>query len=372
MGFRVLLVGGGSGGHVYPLVAVAQALKKARPDVQVKLMGDGPFVARAAKEAGLPYTGIVAPKLRRYASVHNIMDTVMAPLALAQAFWKLFWYMPDAVFAKGGYTSVFPCIAARVFMIPVYLHESDSVPGMGNRLLAKRAKLIFTAFEKAAAALAPNATVLVGNPVRPGLGGADKAASLAAFQLQSGKPTVLVIGGSQGAGHINKVVMDGLVQMAQDGWQVIHQTGDANYKAVSEEAAKIIKDGEGTWAAAVQAQYRAYPFLDEGQLAAAYAACDVAVTRASANVLTELSLSGKPMVMVPLPGSAQDHQLENAAELSKYGNIIMDDANLTPVTLVTQLGRLMQPETYAKVSAATRAFARPDAADKIAQVILKG
>src|SRR3989304_9041483 len=140
MAYRVLLVGGGSGGHVYPLIAVARALqdqaKAQGKKVNVKLMGDGPFVARAAKEAGLSYTGIIAPKLRRYASAGNMLDVLKIPVAIAQSLWKLLWFMPDVVFAKGGYTCAFPTLAARFYMIPVFLHESDAVPGLANRMMA--------------------------------------------------------------------------------------------------------------------------------------------------------------------------------------------------------------------------------------------
>src|SRR4030042_1962858 len=172
MAFRILLVGGGSGGHVYPLIAVARALqeqaKAQNRKVTVKLMGDGPFVARAAKEAGFKYTSIIAPKLRRYASAGNVLDVFKIPLALLQSLWKLFWFMPNAVFAKGGSTCAFTPLAARFYMIPVFLHESDSVPGLANRLLAKRSQLVFTSFMAADEMFRGMGlpTMLVGNPFR--------------------------------------------------------------------------------------------------------------------------------------------------------------------------------------------------------------
>ena len=372
MAFRVLLVGGGSGGHVYPLVAVARALKKQDPNVRVKLMGDGPFVARAAKGADLPFTGIIAPKLRRYSSASNVMDLFKAPLALVQSLWKVFWFMPDAVFAKGGYTSVFPVLAARLYMIPVYLHESDSVPGMGNRILAKRAKLIFTAFEKANQVFAGFPTMLVGNPVRKDLAGLDRDASRTAFSLATDKATILVIGGSQGAKQINGVVIEGLVQLMQAGYQIIHQCGDTNYQEVTAAVEQVIAEGDESYGKLIKEQYRAYPFLDGQQLATAYAACDVAITRASANVLTELASIGKPMIVVPLASAAQNHQAENALELTRYGGVVISGANLTPHLLMQELSSLLVPQRYEKVSASLKAFAKPDAADHIARTILNG
>jgi len=376
MAFRVLLVGGGSGGHVYPLVAVARSLKKladARGEkISVRIMGDGRFVARGAAEAGIPYTGIMAPKLRRYASAGSFFDILKIPLALAQSFWKLFWFMPDVIFAKGGYTCAFPTLAARFYMIPVYLHESDSVPGLANRILAKRARVVFTSFAAADQAFKAmgRATMMVGNPFRPEVCCVERTAAHQALKLDPARRTVLFIGGSQGAAQINDLVLNSLVQMVNKGWNVIHQTGDANFAGVQKTVQQYLTEGKGTYAAAIGAQYRAYAFLNEGELATAYGACDVAVTRASAGALTELAFIGKPMVVVPLPGSANNHQQENARELAALGAAVVDGVNATPGLVMQQVERLLDPAVAADVSARLHTFAHPDAADRIAEVLL--
>jgi len=133
---------------------------------------------------------------------------------------------------------------------------------------------------------------------------------------------------------------------------------------------RIAKEGAGSYGDIISSQYRLYGFFNESQLATAYAACDVAITRASASVLTELAALGKPMVIVPLPNSAQNHQIHNAAELMKYGNVVIQGVNLTPHILIQELSGLLKPETYQKVSRDVRQFAKLDAADKIAQTIL--
>lgn len=374
MDYRVLLVGGGSGGHVYPLVAVARALKKLKPDVDIIMMGDGQFVGRAAKEAGVRYTSVMAPKLRRYASAGNIFDLFKIPFALAQALLKLLFYMPDVVFAKGGYTCAFPTLAARLYMIPVYLHESDSVLGMANRILAKRARLVFTAFASADQQVQQlgRPSMLVGNPFRAELCCVERAAAHTALQLDPAKKTVFIIGGSQGAVQLNDIVLNGLVQMVQKGWNIIQQTGDKNFADVKKAIEQYMTEGKDTYAAAIAAQYRVYPFLDENQLATAYGACDAAVTRASAGALTELAYLGKPMVVVPLPGSANDHQLYNAAELGTHGAVVVDGANATPGIIMQSLERLLDPAVAAEVSARLKVFAKADAADKIAATLLQG
>ncbi|HXK36870.1 MAG TPA: UDP-N-acetylglucosamine--N-acetylmuramyl-(pentapeptide) pyrophosphoryl-undecaprenol N-acetylglucosamine transferase [Candidatus Paceibacterota bacterium] len=379
MAFRILLVGGGSGGHVYPLIAVARALqeqaKAQNRKVTVKLMGDGPFVARAAKEAGFKYTSIIAPKLRRYASAGNVLDVFKIPLALLQSLWKLFWFMPNAVFAKGGYTCAFPTLAARFYMIPVFLHESDSVPGLANRLLAKRSQLVFTSFMAADEMFRGMGlpTMLVGNPFRKELCCVERSAAHAALNLDPVKRTVFIIGGSQGAKQLNDIVINGLVQMvAQKDWNVIHQCGDRNFDDVQKAVKQFMEEGKDSYAANLAAQYRVYPFLGEQELAAAYGACDVAITRASASALTELAYAGKPMVVVPLLGSANNHQQENAAEMMRYGAAVVDGANATVGLVMAQVERFMDPAAATDATDRIKAFVHPDAADRIAQTLLKG
>lgn len=374
MAVRILLVGGGTGGHVYPLIAVAKALQSQGKEVDVRMMGDGDIFERAAKENNIPYTIIIAPKLRRYTSAGNILDVFKIPLALAQSLFKLLWLMPDIVLAKGGYTCAFPTLVARLYRIPVYLHESDSVPGLANTILAKRAKLVFTAFESANQQFAKSGrpTMLVGNPFRAELCCVDRVAAHQALQLDPAKKTVLIIGGSQGAQQLNELILNGLVQLVQKGYNIIHQTGDKNFADVKKSIEQYMTEGkaDGGYGALIAAQYRVYPFLDQNQLATAYGAADVAVTRASAGVLTELSYSGKPMIIVPLPGSANDHQLYNAAELARFGAVVMDGANVSMQVLLSQLERMLEPTTYADLSVRIKAFAHPDAASRIAQTML--
>jgi UDP-N-acetylglucosamine--N-acetylmuramyl-(pentapeptide) pyrophosphoryl-undecaprenol N-acetylglucosamine transferase len=376
MTFRVLLVGGGTGGHVYPLVAVARSLKaraaQSGTNIELLMMGDGPIFERAAKENGISYSTIIAPKLRRYTSAGNVIDLLKVPIALLQSLWKLLLFMPDAVFAKGGYTCAFPTLVARLYFIPVYLHESDSVPGLANRMLARRSRLVFTSFASAEQyfAQAGRPTLLVGNPFRTELCCVDRTMAHQALKLDPAKKTVLIIGGSLGAVQLNDLVLNSLVQLVQKGYQIVHQTGDKNFEQVKKSVEQYMSEGKDTYAASIAAQYRVYPFLDQGQLATAYGAADIAVTRASAGVLAELSYTGKPMIVVPLPGSANDHQLYNAAELGRYGAVVMDGANISGQVLLSQIERLLEPVVYADVSARIRAFAKPDAADRIAQTIL--
>jgi UDP-N-acetylglucosamine--N-acetylmuramyl-(pentapeptide) pyrophosphoryl-undecaprenol N-acetylglucosamine transferase len=316
----------------------------------------------------------MAPKLRRYASAGNFLDLFKVPFALAQSLLKLLLYMPDVVFAKGGYTCAFPTLAARLYMIPVYLHESDSVPGLANRLLAKRSRLVFTSFAAADEQFRAlgKATMLVGNPFRQELCCVERAAAHAALQLDPAKKTLLIIGGSQGAAQLNDIVLNSMVQMVQRGWNIIHQTGDKNYKDVKAGIETYMTEGKDSYAPLIAAQYRVYPFLNESELATAYGAADVAITRASAGALTELAYLGKPMIVIPLPGSANDHQQHNAAELATKGAVVIDGSNVTPSIVMAQMERLSEPTAAAQVSASLRTFPRADSADRIASTLLAG
>ena len=368
MAYRILLVGGGSGGHVYPLVAVVRALRveanSKKIDIDMRIMGDGIFAARAAKDAGVPHIGIIAPKLRRYTSVWNLFDILKIPLAFAQSLWQLFWFMPDVVFAKGGYTSAFPVFAARIFMIPVFLHESDSVPGLANRILAKRAELVFVAFESANQEFQKlgRRTSLVGNPVRVELTNSNRADALTALNL-SDAPTILILGGSQGAQQINSVTLESLGMMLKRGWNVIHQTGDLNEKDFAEQLATMSSDVSSK-------NYQHNAFFDEQTLAHAYAASSVIVSRAGAQAIAEIAYLGKPCILVPLAESANDHQYRNATEFSKHGAVILDGANITPNVLIHEIERLLDPQTASSASSAIKSFTRIDAAAQIAKTLL--
>jgi UDP-N-acetylglucosamine--N-acetylmuramyl-(pentapeptide) pyrophosphoryl-undecaprenol N-acetylglucosamine transferase len=256
----------------------------------------------------------------------------------------------------------------------VYLHESDSVPGLANRILAKRSRLVFTSFPSADQYFMQigRPTMLVGNPFRAELCCVDRTAAHQALKLEPGQKTILIIGGSLGAQQLNDLVLDSLVQIVQRGYQVIHQTGDRNFDAVKKAVERYMQEGKDTYAPLIAAKYRVYPFLDQGQLATAYGAADIAVTRASAGVLSELAYAGKPMVIIPLPGSANDHQLFNAMELRKLGAVVMDGANISAQVLLAEMDRLLNDPAIADVSARIRTFAKPDAADKIAATILRG
>jgi len=376
MSNRILLVGGGSGGHVYPLIAVAEELKNQAGqkgvELEVLFLGEGGFFKRAVKEKGYAFKNITSGKLRRYFSLLTLLDIFKLPVGFVQSLWHLYWFMPDVVFAKGGYASVLPALVAKLYMIPLYVHESDSIPGLANRFLGRTATKIFISFQSSAAHFDASRTILTGNPVRRELLTGDRNEAAALYNLSSSKKTIFVYGGSQGAQKINNIVLDSLVMMAGKGFQMIHQCGSAQYDAVKKSVEKITKEGEGSYGEAVIQNYRLEPFLDLEKARAAYALADIIISRAGASNIFEIAAVGKPAIIIPITNSSGNHQLNNAIAFSKSGAVLLEEQNLTPNILISQIEYLLKPENYETVGQKIKNFATPDAAQIIADTLLSG
>lgn len=371
---RILLVGGGSGGHVFPLIAVADALReKARQEglqLDLRLIGDGRFITQAAREADLKLITITAGKFRRYFSFLNILDFFKAILSFIQSLWLMYWYMPDTVFTKGGYTSMMPAIAAKLYFIPLIIHDSDSVPGAANRIISKISNKVLISFESSQKYFKMDKTMLVGNPVRKELAQGDKGAAINFFKLDANKPTVLVLGGSQGAKRINDLVLDSIVQIVKN-YQLIHQCGDSQYVAIKTEIEKHIKEGEASYGVNISNNYRLYKFFGKEEIKLAYSMADVIISRGGAGSIFEIAMIGKPAIIIPIANSTGNHQVTNAIEFSKFGASVLEEANLTPHILISQIASLLKPENYQAISAKIKSFARPEAASIIAELLLQ-
>lgn len=377
MSYRVLLLGGGSGGHVFPIIAVAEALKERSQligtNLELMVLGEGKFTEKAAAEAGLKFKSILAGKLRRYFSLLTILDIFKMPVSFFQALGYIFWFMPDVIFAKGGYASLPGAFVGKLYSIPLFVHESDSIPGLANRILGKLAKTVFISFNSSQKYFKPEKTVLTGNPVRKDLAMGDRTVALQNFSLNSNRKTILVLGGSQGAQKINRIILDSLVMMVNPpagGFQIIHQCGEGQFQLVNAELAKITKEGEGEYADAIKANYKLFPFFNTNDMALAYAASDIIISRAGAGSIFEIAMLGKPAIVIPIINSSSDHQLANALELSTFGISMIEEENLTPHIIINQIKSLLEPEKYNSISEKLKTFASPDAAEKIAAVLL--
>lgn len=371
MVYRILLIGGGSGGHVFPLIAVGRALRELAvsqgKQVELMLLGEGKFFENAAKESGLSYKKIVAGKMRRYFSVANFLDLLKMPVSFLQSFWHMFWLMPDAVFVKGGYASFFPALAARVFFIPIYIHDSDAVPGRANHTIGKWAKKVFVSFESAKQYFPADRVELVGNPVRLELLNGNRQDALSFFGFSDDVPTVAVLGGSQGAKKINDAVLQALIQLTKD-FQVIHQCGEQNLAEINNTLEQLMKEGGEDFAEQIKSRYRLYPFFNHRELSLAYALADVIVSRSGAGSLFEIAALGKPGIVIPIKESASNHQYLNALEFVKYGGTLIEEDNLLTNILINEIQEAYQKR--AELGGSLKNFAKSDAAQKIAQEIL--
>jgi len=365
MAIRIVFCGGGTGGHLFPIIAVAREIKKLSPVTHgeiPQMLFVGPYTVgeEVIEQEGIIKKTIMAGKLRRYISGHNLLDIFRLFIGFFQALGILFSYMPNVVFAKGGFGSVPVVLAAWLYRIPVLIHESDSHAGLANRFLSRFSKRIAISFKGAAAFFPAKKTALLGNPIRAEILNGTKEQAKILFQLNGQKPLLLILGGSQGAKSINDIVFIALAGLAQV-CEIIHQCGEENYQEL-----------KALLGPKTPADYHLYPFLKEDQMKNALAAADLIVSRAGAGSIFEIAASGKPSVLIPLPDSAADHQNLNAYEYAKTGaTLVVDQANLTPNFLKDRIFSLLEnPELLSQMCLAAKSFARPDADKQIAQEIL--
>lgn len=365
---RILFTGGGTGGHLIPLVAVVREIRDIAEeerilDTQFFYIGpETPGDDILAKE-GVAVFHITAGKIHSSAPLANMASAIKIIWGTLQAAWKLFVLMPDAVFAKGGYGSFPVLFVARLYRIPVMIHESDIIPGRVTRWAGRFAKRIAVSFEKTAALFPPEKTAVTGSPIRKRILGGNLSEARDEFKTYTGKPVILFLGGSQGSRTLNESVLEILKELVKR-YEIIHQAGPINFQDVSGQAKIILEDRVD--------DYHVSPFLNEGELRSAYLLADLIVSRAGSTIF-EIAAWGKPCILVPLKDSAQDHQRENAYEYGRAGAaVIIEEANLTPSILLHEIDSLMADGDRRKRMAITaQKFSRIDSTEVIAREILK-
>ncbi len=368
---RIILLGGGSGGHFYPLIAVAQelhsiAIEERIVSLELILMGDQPFDAKLLREERILFEEIPSGKVRRYFSLLNLFDSLKTLHGILRAIWKFTLHPPDLVFSKGGYDSFPVLVAARLYRIPVIIHESDSVPGAVNAWAAKFAKRIGVSFPETASFFPKEKVALVGNPIRRGVLGGSEDEAFDIFELESGVPILLVLGGSQGAEKINEVILSALSELV-DIVEIIHSTGPSHGGEVQAEAGVILEKSIH------KKRYHSYSYLAPTQLRNASFVSSVVVSRAGSGGIFEIAAWKMPSILIPLSHAAQDHQRQNAYNYARTGAaIVIEESNLTPHVLISEIRKIIErPEEQKKMQLAAGSFARIDAAQKIAREIIR-
>lgn len=369
---RIILTGGGSGGHIYPLISVFRSIKKMAGSrlmsVDAAYFGPDGFGEDTFKEEGIKMVKIQSGKLRRYFSILNFFDVFKLIFGFFQSLYQIWKFMPDLIFSKGGFGSIPVVVVGRLYRIPIFIHESDTVPGLSNRFAAKFAKRIAVSFDKAFDYFPKDKTALTGNPIRTELiFNQNKELARKNLGFNQERPLLLVLGGSQGAQSINELILESLEGLMANGVQILHQTGKANFRQVAAEAKIILESIPG----ADLKFYQAKDFLNEKEYAQALAACDLVVARAGSGTIFEISAAKKPSILIPLPESAGDHQKVNAYEYAKVGAAqVLEEANILPNLFVEQVANLLsQPEKLNDLGNRANLFFQQDAPDKIAKEI---
>lgn len=365
---KIVIAGGGTGGHVQPAIATLEVLRQRVPVEPLWIGSSGGVEAEAAARAQIPFRAIPTGKLRRYVSLHTLVDAVRVPLGVLQALRILRRVRPDVVFATGGFVSVPTVVAARVLGIPCLSHEQTATIGLANRINARFCDVLALAYARPAG---PRPgwrarAVVTGNPIRASLLAGSSQTIAEAFGLDPALPLVYVTGGALGAHAINEAVrlaLPRLVSMAQ----VLHQCGptaaNGDYPRLLEARAALAPE--------LQSRYVVVERVGD-ELPGVYAAATVVVSRAGAGTVAELATLGKPAILIPLPGTGGDEQTRNARVLADDGAAtLLPQAELTPDRLVAELqGLLQDPARRAAMSARARAHGHAAAAERLADAIL--
>jgi UDP-N-acetylglucosamine--N-acetylmuramyl-(pentapeptide) pyrophosphoryl-undecaprenol N-acetylglucosamine transferase len=354
----VAFTGGGSGGHIYPGLAVASRLQKLMP-CRIFWIGSAGGMDRAVAGAGgLEFFGVPSGKLRRYFSLKNLSDMFKVAAGFFAARKILKREKPALLFSKGGFVSVPPCAAAFSLGIPVFAHESDLTPGLATRINTGFTEKIFIPYGKSADFF-PKAVrgklEVSGNPVRAEFAAADAAKGRAFLGLAEGEPVLLVLGGSQGSAEINALVKAGLPELTKQ-YTVVHQTGD--------------REGE---TAASSPRYRPYRYFRE-ELPHVIAAADLIVCRGGAGTLWECAALKKPMIIIPLRGSGtRGDQVENARMFEEAGGAVCLSGGESGGPSAEQLSVLaasLASDPARRGAMAGAGFTARDAAEHIAEAIM--
>lgn len=360
--YRILIGGGGTGGHVFPAIAIADALKEMHPLAEFLFVGArGKLEMEKVPEAGYNIEGLPVAGFQRRMTLKNIsfFFRLFSSLILSRRIIRRF--NPDVAVGVGGYASGPILKAAARKGVPILIQEQNSYAGVTNRLLARSAGSICVAYEKMDRYFPSDRIVLTGNPVRQHIvrPTGDRMADLHVFGLEEGRRVCLVVGGSLGARTLNRSLMGGLDKLNREDLQVIWQCGKFYYEELKSQ---VDQRGLG--------HIKVWPFISE--MEKAYGAADVIVSRAGAISISELCLIGKPVILVPSPNVAEDHQTSNAKALVSRGAAVMvADREAEQKLVDTMLELLMDKEKQAVLSENIKQLGIPDAAGKIATEVTK-
>lgn len=385
---RILFTGGGTGGHIYPIVSVAEKIIQAHTQAQTPAdlyyVGVPGAYEQLLASRGITVFSIASAKMRSGDFLRNIVDIPSFFISLVQAMWRVFFIMPDVLFSKGGPGALPVVLACAFYRIPIIVHESDSVAGLTNRISGRFAKRIGIAFTNAKSSFISETAkeykrvalgkkiAFIGNPIRElffsGSDSATKADAKRFLDFDATKPLVLIMGGSQGSVRINDFFLSIAEELLNRNIQIVHQVGVKNFDSVRAQLTVRMEKYSDTFRRA----YRIVPYFEK-DIKDVYLATDLVISRAGSGSIFEMAAMGCPAILIPLPESAHNHQVKNAFEYSSTGAAItIEESNLTKNIFLTQFEHVMaNPEMLASMSRAAKAFSHPDAAQVLAEEIIR-
>ncbi len=367
---KIVFTGGGTGGHFYPIIAIAESIQKISKENKILtpemyFFGPTPYNQGILFDHKIKYTRVTAGKMRRYFSVMNFFDLFKTFFGSLKALFDVFNIFPDIIFCKGGYGSFPTVLAGRILRIPVFVHESDAAPGKVNAWAGKFASRVAVSYPEAAHFFKDGKVAYTGQPII-----AERLEPLTAnahefFGFDTTIPTIFIMGGSQGAEAINNAILDALPDLVKN-FQIIHQTGNANIEVMKQSAGAVLLGNQ------YKDRYKPYGYLNSLEMRMAGGAANLVISRAGSTIF-EIASWGKPSIIIPIPEEISHDQVKNAFAYAKTGGCsVIKEENLKTHIFIAEINRILQSkEIQDKMVSGAKSFFKPGAADTIGKEILR-
>lgn len=369
---KIVLTGGGTGGHFYPIIAVAEELRRMQKEegiaeMKLTFVSSEIYNKKELDRLSIDFKSIKSGKLRTYPSIQTFFDIFRTIGGCIHAFIYMLYTYPDIVFGKGGHASFPTILAARLLRIPVVVHESDSVPGRVNVWAGKFAQKVFLAFPDSLKYFPEERSSIVGRPIPKEIINPQQAVGAKEFLHihDESIPIILILGGSQGSDVINSVIIETVSKLV-DKYYVIHQTGKDHIDAVKITADQVLSDSENA------RRYLPFDYFDlEGMKRVAYLA-DLVISRAG-STLFEIAAWGKPSILVPYTYAHGNHQHHNAFAYARTGACrVIEEENFSPGLLLMEIDNILgNPEVKEEMIKSAKEFHKPGSSGEIAEFLLK-
>ncbi len=366
---KIIFTGGGTGGHFYPIIAIAESIQKIAKEKklltpEMYFFGPTPYNQGLLYDHNIKYKKVMAGKIRRYFSLLNFLDVFKTAWGVLGALFDVFDVYPDVIFCKGGYGS-FPVIfAGRLLRIPVFVHESDSAPGKVNKWAGKFAVKVAVSYKETLNYFPADKVALTGQPVleerlEPITTGAGEF-----FGFDRSIPTIFIMGGSQGAEVINNAVLDTLPNLVKD-YQIIHQTGAGNLEVMKESVAAILLENPS------RNRYKPFGYLNGLEMRMAAGLSSLVISRAGSTIF-EIASWQRPSIIIPIPEEISHDQTKNAFAYARSGACsVLQEENLKPNIFLAEIRRVIENKDISeKMREGAKNFFKPGAADTIARELL--